>query len=439
MTSYVPNPISVRGEMLDRLGLASIADLFADIPERFRYPDLNLPAGLTELELQRELSRLADRNVTVNEYPTFLGAGAYDHFIPTALDQLLLRSEFYTAYTPYQAEVSQGILQSIFEYQSLICRLTGMEVANASVYDGATALAEACNVAVDATRRHRIIVADTLHPAYRAVLNTYAQSGNFELRLVDTADGQSATALQAAIDEQTAAVVIQQPNFLGILEQDLGELSERVHAAKALLLAVTDPISLGLLRSPADYGADLVVGEGQPLGMPLSFGGPYLGFLASSAKLMRRIPGRLVGQTVDTAGNRAFVLTLQAREQHIRREKASSNICSNQALNALAASIYLALIGPRGLQAIAQRSHQLALYAADQLARVGRPLLHPQPFLREFAVRLSDPAAMNRKLLQQGIIGGYQLPGAMLLAFTEKRTKAEIDRLVAILGGADHE
>lgn len=435
MTSYVPNPLATRSEMLAKLGFSAIEQLFSDIPEQLRLDRLELPDGLSELELQRELGRLAQLNQTVDTFPSFLGAGAYDHFIPPAIDQLLLRSEFYTAYTPYQAEISQGILQSIFEYQSLICNLTGMQVANASVYDGASALAEACNVAVDATRRRQIIVPDTLHPAYLRVLQTYALSGNFDLLVVESADGQSGLTTAQALNDQTAAVVTQQPNFYGIIEREIGELATAAHSRKVLLIMVVDPISLGLLQTPAELGADLVVGEGQPLGMSLSFGGPYLGFLASNEKLMRRIPGRLVGETVDTVGQRAFVLTLQAREQHIRREKASSNLCSNQALNALAATIYLTLVGPKGLRDIAVRSHQLASYAAVQLRRAGKLLLHDQPFFREFAVRVADPAEANRQLLAAGIIGGYQLPQGLLLAFTEKRTKSEIDRLVSVLGG----
>ncbi len=439
MTSYVPNPAAVREEMLRTLGLDNMAQLFDDIPSHLRYPSLDLPEGKSELEVQQLLGQLARANKSTADYPTFLGAGAYDHFIPAALDQLLLRSEFYTTYTPYQAEISQGILQSIFEYQSLICSLTGMEVSNASVYDGASALAEACNLAADATRRKKIVVPDTLHPAYLKVLQTYARGGNFTLTVVDTTEGQSSEVLGAALDRETAAVVVQQPNFYGILERGLEQLAEQAHSQKALLVTVVDPISLGLLKPPGELGADIVVGEGQPLGMPLSFGGPYLGFLAGTNKLMRRIPGRLVGQTVDALGQRAFVLTLQAREQHIRRDKASSNLCSNQALNALAATIYLSLIGPQGLKAIAERSHQLAAYAADQLSKAGVPLLYEQPFFREFAVRLDHPAELNRQLLQQGIIGGYELPAGMLLAFTEKRNQEQIDRLVSVLGGVVNE
>ncbi|NLY54429.1 MAG: aminomethyl-transferring glycine dehydrogenase subunit GcvPA [Firmicutes bacterium] len=433
--AYVPNPKSVRQEMLDVIGLSSMEELFADIPAKYRLQKLDLGPGLSELEVRRELSTLAKKNLSTADYPTFLGAGAYDHYIPVVIDQLLLRSEFYTTYTPYQAELSQGILQAIFEYQSLICELTGMDVANASMYDGASALAEACNMAAAATRRQKILLPDTVNPAYRQVLATYARAGGFEPQTVAITDGAAADELLTAIDDETAAVVLQHPNFLGILETKAAAIAEKAHAHKALLIMAVAPISLGLLKPPAELGADVVVGEGQSLGSPLAFGGPYLGFFATTNKLMRRVPGRLVGQTTDAAGERAFVLTLQAREQHIRRERATSNICSNQALNALAATIYLALVGPRGLREIALRSHQLAVYAAMQLEGVGLTLKYDQPFFKEFAVKLDDPSRANQLLLEEGIIGGYELPDAMLLAFTEKRTKEEIDRLVDVLGG----
>lgn len=436
--TYIPNPQAVRQEMLQAIGMESMEELFADIPAKYRLKQLDLGRGLSELELRRELTALANNNLSTSVHATFLGAGAYDHYIPVAIDQLLLRSEFYTTYTPYQAELSQGILQAIFEYQTLICELTGMDVTNASMYDGASALAEACNVAADATRRKKILVPDTINPAYRQVLTTYGFSGNYKLELVTTSNGIAADELLNAIDDETAAVVLQHPNWFGNLETEAAAIAERAHAHKALLIMAVDPISLGLLKPPAELGADLVVGEGQALGSPLAFGGPYLGFFAATSKLMRRVPGRLVGQTTDKDGARAFVLTLQAREQHIRREKASSNICSNQALNALAATIYLALVGPRGLREIAKRSHQLAVYAAKQLAERGITLKFEQPFFKEFAINLANPAAANQLLLEQGIIGGYELADGMLLAFTEKRTKAEIDRLVDVLGGMKH-
>ena len=310
-----------------------------------------------------------------------------------------------------------------------------MDVANASMYDGGSALAEACNLACTNAKGIKVLIPDTVHPEYRQVLKTYAISGKMEIITVPSNRGVcDLDKMISLIDKDTACVVIQQPNFFGHLEE-VEKLADAVHQQKGFLVMAVDPISLAILKPPTDLGADIVVGEGQALGNSLSFGGPYLGFFAASKKFLRKLPGRIVGQTTDTEGRRAFVLTLQAREQHIRREKASSNICSNQALNALAATMYLTLIGSAGLKAIATRCHQLAVYAAQELEKAGLKLKYQQPFFREFAVILDDPAGANDRLLQNGIIGGYELPGAMLLAFTEKRTKAEIDRLVAVLGG----
>jgi len=422
--------------MLDSAGFSSMDELFADIPDAVKLKgELSLGPGRGEMEVGRELKALAARNLNTEDYPCFLGAGAYDHYIPAAIDQLLLRSEFYTAYTPYQPEISQGILQSIFEYQSMICLLTGMDVANASMYDGGSALAEACALACANAKGKKVLLPDTIHPEYLQVLKTYAISGRMEIVTVASEEGVCGQEqMLALIDKDTAAVVIQQPNFFGNLEQ-VQNLAEAVHQNKGFLVMAVDPISLAVLKPPAELGADIVVGEGQALGNSLSFGGPYLGFFAASKKFLRKIPGRIVGQTTDLEGKRAFVLTLQAREQHIRREKASSNICSNEALNALAATIYLTLVGRAGLHAIATRCHQLAVYAARELEKAGLKLKYQQPFFREFAVLLDDPAGANRRLLENGIIGGYDLKDAMLLAFTEKRSKAEIDRLVAVLGG----
>lgn len=433
---YTPNSPAVVKEMLDSAGFNSLEELFADIPDAIKLKrELKLGPGRGEMEVGRELKALAARNLNTDDYPCFLGAGAYDHYIPAAVDQLLLRSEFYTAYTPYQPEISQGILQSIFEYQSMICLLTGMDVANASMYDGGSALAEACALACANAKGNKVLLPDTIHPEYLQVLKTYAISGRMEIVTVPSKEGVcDQEQMVSLIDKDTACVVIQQPNFFGNLEQ-VQSLAEAVHQNKGFLVMAVDPISLAILKPPAELGADIVVGEGQALGNSLSFGGPYLGFFAASKKFLRKIPGRIVGQTTDLEGKRAFVLTLQAREQHIRREKASSNICSNEALNALAATIYLTLVGREGLQAIATRSHQLAVYAAQELEKAGLKLKYQQPFFREFAVLLDDPAGANRKLLENGIIGGYELKDAMLLAFTEKRSKAEIDRLVSVLGG----
>lgn len=434
--AYTPNSQRIADEMLQSIGLNSMAELFADIPGDIQ---LNRPLALaprhSEIELRRHMQELAGRNINVEQYPCFLGAGAYDHFVPAVVDQILLRSEFYTAYTPYQPEISQGILQAIFEYQTLICQLTGMEVSNASMYDAGTALAEACQMACDASKRKKVLVADTFHPEYVKILNSYSISGKTQIETVDGQNGAvDSDRFIAMIDKETAAVVVQNPNFFGNLE-DISKIEQAIHQHKGLLIMVVDPISLGILKSPGDYGADIVVGEGQSLGNGLNFGGPYLGFMASSNKYMRKLPGRIVGQALDFAGNRAFVLTLQAREQHIRREQASSNICSNQALNALAASIYLAMVGAQGLKEIAVRCHQLAVYARDEFAKNGLQLKYDQPFFKEFALSVKDPGAVNRMLLENGIIGGYELEDALLLAFTEKRTRSEIDRLVALIGG----
>ncbi len=433
---YTPNPAAIVEEMLRSIGLNTMEDLFTDIPAQIQLKEgLKLPAGIGEMEIRQQFQDLAGKNKNTQDYPCFLGAGAYDHYIPAALEQLLLRSEFYSAYTPYQPEISQGILQSIFEYQTMICMLTGMDVANASMYDGGSALAEACNLAAINSKRKKILLPDTIHPEYQKILKTYSISQAMEIILVPAKDGNAdIEALSGMIDKETAAVVIQQPNFFGNLEE-ISEIEQAIHKNKGFLIMAVDPVSLAVLKSPGEWGADIVVGDGQSLGNSLSFGGPYLGFFATSGKFMRKLPGRVVGQTLDTHGKRAFVLTLQAREQHIRREKASSNICSNQALNALTASIYLSLLGPKGLQAVAARSHQMAVYARGELEKAGLKLKYSRPYFREFAVLMDNPAAMNKRLLENGIIGGYELEDAMLLAFTEKRKRAEIDRLVAVLGG----
>ncbi len=437
---YTPNPAPVVGEMLQTLGLARLEDLFQDIkPELQLKRDLDIPAGLGEMELRRQMRDLAAQNINLENYPSFLGAGAYDHYIPAALEQLLLRSEFYTAYTPYQPEISQGILQSIFEYQTMICKLTGLDVSNASLYDGGNALGEACYLAcVNSKNKQKVVISDTVHPEYLEILRAISLSGRLEVCVVPGKDGVAdLDGMVAAIDGQTACAVIQQPNFYGLLE-DAAPVEKAIHAQKGLLIMAVEPVSLALLKSPGEWGADLAVGEGQPLGMSLSFGGPYLGFMAASKNLMRKIPGRIVGQTKDLDGKRAFVLTLQAREQHIRRELASSNICSNEALCALTASMYLSFIGEAGLRKIALRSHHLAKYAEQEFRKQGMELKYQQPYFCEFALKVPDPAAANRELLEQGIIGGYELDNALLLAFTEKRTKAEIDKLVAVLGGKEH-
>lgn len=444
MSGFIPNTEKQQKEMLSKIGLNSIEDLFEDIPSDVRLQrSLDLPQGLTESELSVHMKRLAGNNANLDDYSCFLGAGAYDHFIPSAVDHLLSRQEFYTAYTPYQPEISQGILQGIFEFQTMMCELTGMEVANASMYDGASALAEAVLMAAQTSRRQEILVAQSVHPESRQVIKAYAGLKGLSIREISYKDGRlDLLELEKSLSPATAAVVVQNPNFFGIIEP-LKKIGEIAHQNKSLFTVSADPISLGLLKSPGELGADIVVGEGQSLGNPLSFGGPYLGFFCVREKFMRKIPGRIVGQTTDKDGNRGFTLTIQTREQHIRREKATSNICSNQALNALAAAIYLTLLGKKGLKDIAYLSLQKAHYTYDELlkSKAFSPVFQA-PFFKEFAVRCgSSPQELNSKLLQDKIIGGYcletdypELKNSWLLAVTEKRTKEEIDKLVLKAG-----
>ena len=445
--SYVPHTNSDRAAMLAEIGVASIGDLFLDVPESVRYPELKLPEPLSEVEVLRELRATSEENADLDHYACFLGAGAYNHFVPSVVGHVIGRSEFYTAYTPYQPEISQGTLQAIFEYQSMVCALTGMDVANASHYDGATSLAEAALMAVNVSRgkRHKIIVSPTVHPEYRATLRTYTPGP--DLKVVGDEDLTSNLQYPISniqLDEDTACVIIQQPDFFGQLTEagELKHLADVVHEAGALLVVVVDPVSLGLFTPPGEYGADIVVGEGQPLGNPLNFGGPYLGIFACRETYMRKLPGRLVGETVDTEGRRGFVLTLATREQHIRRERATSNICTNQALCALAAGAYLAAMGKSGLRQVAELCYHKAHYAARQIAAIpGFDLVGDKPFFKEFVVRCPrPPGEINQALLERGIIGGYDLgrdyphlENHMLLCVTEMNTKGEIDRLVKAL------
>lgn len=430
---YIPHTESDRQEMLRAIGVASISELFADLPQHLRDPVLHLPPPLSELELDREMRALAARNLSVQDYACFLGAGAYQHFIPSVVNHVLARGEFATSYTPYQAEISQGTLQSIFEYQSMICELTGMEVSNAGLYDGASTLAEAALMACRGTGRGRILLLDTVHPHYEAVVRTYVQSQGLEV--------VSCAAEGLSLDEGDACLVVQHPNFFGALEESAA-LSEAAHRAGALLVACVDPISLGLLKPPGAYGADIVVGEGQPLGTPLSFGGPYLGVFACRERYVRQMPGRLVGRTTDSQGRGGYVLTLQAREQHIRRERATSNVCTAEALVALAATVYLAALGPQGLRHVAALCYHKAHYAASRIAQLpGYSIALERPFFKEFVVRCPQPpAAINRRLLERRIIGGldvsYRFPQGMLLCVTEVHPREEIDRLVEALAEA---
>lgn len=438
---YIPNTPEDRKLMLDAIGAADFGELVAGIPESLRLKGpLNLPPALDEMALMSELHRLADMNADTAHHACFLGAGAYDHFIPSVVGHLASRSEFLTAYTPYQAEVSQGTLQTTFEFQSMVCELTGMDAANASMYDGASAMAEAAMMAQRVTKRTEVIVSTAVHPHYRRVMRTYMSGLKppvVEVPYNETEGTTDLAALAEDITEGTACVIIQCPNFFGCIE-DLAEVAEIAHKRGALLVAVTDPIALGLLKSPGELGADIVVGEGQPLGSSLSYGGPYLGLFACRSDHIRQMPGRVVGETTDANGKRGYVLTLQAREQHIKRERATSNICTNEAHVALVAAIYMAAVGKRGIGKLAELCVRKSHYAMEELKK--KPGVRPAftaPFFKEFAVRLDrEPVEVNRALLEKKIIGGLdlggyypELSGRMLIAVTEKRTKAEIDAL----------
>ena len=440
---FIPNTEVDRAEMLKTIGVAAVDDLFYDVPASARYPKLNLPRALSELELSREIARMAGQNANLVENACFLGAGAYNHFIPATVPHLISRSEFYTAYTPYQAEISQGTLQTIFEYQSLICDLTGMDAANASHYDGATAAAEAAILAINQLRgRDKVLVCPTLHSEYRATIRTYLEGQDVEIIGDEDTSKTFEEMLDQHLDDKTACVIVANPDFLGHM-RDLKPAANRVHAAGALFIVSAYPISLGLYKAPGEYGADVVIGEGQSLGNPIAFGGPYLGIFATKEKYMRRMAGRLVGQTNDTQGRRGFVLTLQAREQHIRREKATSNICTNQALNALAACVYLSTLGKSGLRQVAELCYHKAHYAARKInALPGYRVNLKQEFFNEFVVECPRPVKeINAALREQKIVGGYDLSkdypplgNAMLVAATEMNTREQIDAFVKALG-----
>lgn len=439
--SYIPTTDEQQQKMLADIGVNSIDELFADIPESVKLKTgLNIPKAMSELELTAHMQEMAGKNINLDKYTCFLGAGAYDHFIPSVVTNLLSRQEFYTAYTPYQPEISQGTLQAIFEYQTMICSLTGMDVSNASLYDGATALAEAASMACEATRRNEIIAIRSIHPESREVMSTYAKFKGMTLIECGIQDGVTDLQnLKELLNDNTAAVLVQSPNFFGAIE-NIKEIAEIAHENKSLLVVSCDPVSLAILKAPGDIGADIVVGEGQVLGNPVSFGGPYLGFMAAKKEFTRRMPGRIVGETVDRDGKRGYVLTLQTREQHIRREKATSNICSNQALNALAATIYLSVMGKNGLKKAAELCLQKAHYAYRKLIETN--LFSPafeSPFFKEFLlIYHGDADKLNKHLLEKNIIGGFaterfypEFKGGYLVAVTEKRTRDEIDRLVS--------
>jgi glycine dehydrogenase subunit 1 len=441
MSHYIAITDQDKQAMLQAIGVGSVEELFDVVPEALRFPPVDLPEPLSESELMRELRRMSMQDANAQTHSIFLGAGAYNHFVPSAVDALLRRAEFYTAYTPYQPEISQGTIQAIFEYQTLICALTGMDAANASHYDGATAMAEAAVMALNSTRNKRtIVVAPTVHPQHRAVLRTYLQG--LGVRIVGDEDlGASLDDVLAQVDDSTAGLIVQTPDFLGQLH-DLKPLAERVHGVGGLLIAHVDPTALGLFQSPGAAGADIVTGEGQPLGIPLSYGGPYLGIFACKEQYIRRMPGRLAGATVDLDGQVGYVLTLQTREQHIRREKATSNICTNQGLMMLASTIHMCLLGKHGLRHVAQLCYHRAHYAAGEIAKLpGYEVMSSGPFFKEFVVKTPQPVVqINQALAERGIIGGYDLQldyphlgDAMLVCVTEMNSKADIDAFVNAL------
>jgi len=449
---YIPHTDAEREAMLRTIGVKSLDELFQDVPAEFRFPKLDLPPALTEMEAVAQLQELAGANENTRDLVCFLGAGAYNHFIPAAVDSLLRRGEFFTAYTPYQPEVAQGTLQAIFEYQSLVANLTGMDVSNASHYDGATAAAEAAVLAYHHFRgkRGKIVLSPSLNPMFRATVRTYMDG--YE-GLVITGDEANVDPfltpedLISMVDQNTSMVAVQYPDFFGRVF-DYTALAKAVHEAGALLVVAVNPTALGMLKAPGEFGADIVVGEGQPLGIPMSFGGPYLGLFATKNDFIRKIAGRLVGETVDAQGRRGYVLTLTAREQHIRREKATSNICTNQGLIALASAVYMSLLGKHGLRKVAELCYHKAHYAASRINQIeGYSLCANAPFFHEFVVCCPKPVSeINAHLLDHGILGGYdlskdypELSNHMLLAVTEMNSKEEIDMLCDVLAEVNHE
>lgn len=447
---FIPHTDSEREEMLRAVGVPDLEALFQDVPAAYRFPKLNLPAALTEMEALAEAQGLAEANESARELVCFLGAGAYNHYIPAVVDAVIRRGEFLTAYTPYQPEVSQGTLQAVFEYQSLVTALTGMDVSNASHYDGATATAEAGILAYHHFRgkRTRFVVSPALHPDYRGVLRTYMSGFEGVTVLGDDAAApfSSPADLEKLVDLNTALVVVQYPDFFGRI-YDYTALANAVHAVGALFCVAVNPTALGLLKPPSEFGADIVVGEGQPLGIPLSFGGPYLGIFAAKKDFVRKIAGRLVGESVDATGRRGYVLTLTAREQHIRREKATSNICTNQGLMALAATVYLSALGKKGLRQVAELCYHKAHYLAEQISRIkGYKVQTKQPFFHEFVIECKQPVAeINEHLLEHGILGGLDLgqvypslKNHMLIAVTEMISREDMEMLLDALSEVSH-
>jgi glycine dehydrogenase subunit 1 len=428
---YIPNTADDRRVILDRLGIESVDELFQDIPSEFRDPPLDLAPQLSEQELVAELSALAWKNVLPARPISFLGAGAYRHYTPAVVSHIVNRGEFKTAYTPYQPEISQGTLQTAFEFQSMVCELTGMDVANTSMYDGASALAEACLMAASVTGRHRIALLSTMHVSFESVVRTYASGKGFAVDVFEPD--------RVSLTPEHACLAVQNPNFFGYFEE-VDRLSEQAHQAGALYIVSADPVSLGLFRPPADYGADIVVGEGQSLGIPPSYGGPYLGLFACRNELVRKMPGRIVGRTADSEGRTAYVLTLQTREQHIRRENATSNICTSQQLLALAATVYMATLGKHGLRRVAELCYHKAHYAAQRVAELrGYELPLSGDFFHEFVVRCPGSVSdLLQRLEQRGLIAGYdvseKIDRGLLVCVTEMNSRSEIDRLIEALG-----
>ncbi len=432
MGSYVPSTEEQRREMLEAIGLKDVRELYRDVPESMILNrPLDLPEGKSELEVRNAMTAMAAKNTV---FQTVLrGAGAYDHYIPSIVKYIPAKEEFLTAYTPYQAEISQGVLQSIFEYQTMIAELTGMDASNASVYDGATAAAEAAAMCRDRKRRVTLISA-TAHPDVINTVRTYCYGTNDELVVVPAKDGRTDTeALKAMLNDGVASFYVQQPNFFGLFE-DADAIAEIVHAAGAMFVMGCNPIALAIMKTPRDCGADVAVGEGQPLGMPIGFGGPYLGFMATTMKHIRKLPGRIVGETTDHDGNRAYVLSLQAREQHIRREKASSNICSNEALCALTAGLYMATMGPDGMAEVANQCMAKAHYLANALCRLdGVKLRYDGAFFHEFLLDMPKTAEIEKALMEKGILSGLPYEGGMLWCVTEKVSKETLDTVVSVV------
>jgi glycine dehydrogenase subunit 1 len=448
--TYIPISPNERDAMLAKIGVKNLDDLFKDVPAKHRFPELDLPPALTEMEAAAELSELADSNESARDLISFLGAGMYNHYIPAVIDHMLRRGEFYTAYTPYQPEISQGTLQSIFEYQSLMTALTGMELSNASHYDGATAAAEAVNLAYAQFRgkRTKVVVSPSVHPQYRAVIRTYTQGMGVDVAGETGTDLESGPeALTGLIDDNTMLVIVQFPDFFGRI-YDYTKLIEAAHGKGALVCVIANPTALAMLKTPGEMGADVVVGEGQPLGLPMWYGGPSLGFFTTKKSYVHKMAGRLVGETVDNRGQRAYVLTLTAREQHIKRERATSNICSNQGLLALGSAIYMSVLGKTGMKQVAELCYQKAHYAAEQLSKIpGYGLCFSDPFFHEFTLCCPKPVdEINAHLLDHGILGGYDLsqdypslPNHMLIAVTEMNSKEEIDMLAEVLAEVSHD